>query len=88
MRPIVRILAYLRHYQWQVALNVFFNLLHIVFNLGSYVMIVPFVELLFGLGDVPAAEPQLHFTQEGVAQYAFWHLYRYRDSLGLMPCLL
>ncbi len=88
MRPIVRILAYLRHYPWQIALNVFFNLLHIVFNLGSYVMIVPFVELLFGLGDVPAAEPQLHFTQEGVAQYAFWSLYRYRDTLGLMPCLL
>ena len=88
MRPIVRILAYLRHYPWQIALNVFFNLLHIVFNLGSYVMIVPFVELLFGLGDVPAAEPPLHFTQEGVAQYAFWHLYHYRDTLGLMPCLL
>ena len=57
MKPILRIFRYLRHFPWQIGFNIFFNVLHILFNLGSYVMIVPFVELLFGLGDVPAAEP-------------------------------
>ncbi len=70
-------------------MNVLFNLLHIMFNLGSYVMIVPFVELLFGLGgDLPETEPTLSFSQQGVADYAFWHLHRYRDAIGLWQCLL
>ena len=69
-------------------MNILFNVLHIVFNLGSYVMIVPFVELLFGTGSAPAAEPALSFSQEGITDWAFWHLYRYRDSVGLWPCLL
>ena len=88
MKPILRILAYLKHYPWQIAMNILFNVLHIVFNLGSYVMIVPFVELLFGTGSAPAAEPALSFSQEGITDWAFWHLYRYRDSVGLWPCLL
>ena len=78
MKPIIRILSYLKHFPWHIGLNVFFNLLHIVFNLGSYVMIVPFVELLFGLGDVPAEEPAFSLDQEGLTGWAFWHLHQYR----------
>lgn len=88
MKPILRILAYLKHFPWKITFNVFFNVLHIVFNLGSYVMIVPFVELLFGMGDVPAVEPQFTFSQQGLADYAFWHLHRQREAIGLWPCLL
>ena len=88
MKPILRILAYLKHFPWKIGFNVFFNLLHILFNLGSYVMIVPFVELLFGLGDVPDAEPAFVFSQQGVADWAFWHLNRYRDAIGRWNCLL
>lgn len=88
MKPIARILLYLKHYPGQIALNVLFNLLHIVFNLGSYVMIVPFVELLFGLGDVPATAPTFRFSQDGIAQWAFWWLNQYKQDLGIMTCLL
>lgn len=88
MKPILRILAYLKYFPWNITFNVLFNLLHIAFNLGSYVMIVPFVELLFGTGDVSAAEPQFTFSQQGVTDYAFWHLHRYKDTIGLWPCLL
>lgn len=88
MKPILRIFRYLRYFPWQIGCNIFFNVLHILFNLGSYVMIVPFVELLFGMGEVPSAEPAFSFSQQGVADWAFWHLHAYRDSLGLWPCLL
>ncbi len=88
MKPIFRILAYLKYFPGQIALNLFFNLLHILFNLGSYVMIVPFVELMFGMGDVPAAEPAFRFSQQGIADWAFWHLHAYRDTMGVWPCLL
>lgn len=88
MKPIVRIFRYLRYFPLQIAMNVFFNVLHILFNLGSYVMIVPFVELLFGGGNLPAEEPPLAFGQERLADWAFWHLHQYSDSLGLWRCLL
>ena len=88
MKAIARVLAYLRYFPAQIAFHVLFTLLYILFNLGSYVMIVPFVELLFGLGDVPAAEPQLAFSQEAFSDWAFWHLNRYRSTLGLWQCLL
>ena len=88
MKPILRIFRYLRFFPWQIGCNIFFNVLHILFNLGSYVMIVPFVELLFGMGDVPVAEPAFTFSQRGISDWAFWHLHAYRDSLGLWPCLL
>lgn len=88
MKPIVRIFSYLKHFPWHIGVNIFFNLLHIVFNLGSYVMIVPFVELLFGLGDVPAEEPTFSLSQQGLTDWAFWHLHQYRDALGMWQCLL
>ena len=40
MKPLFRIFRYLRYFPWQLSLIV------LLFNLGSYVMIVPFVELL------------------------------------------
>ncbi len=89
MKPIFRIFRYLKYFPWQIGCNIFFNLLHIMFNLGSYVMIVPFVELLFGTGQSAAAgEPSLAFSQQAVTDWAFWHLYQLRDSLGLWRCLL
>ena len=86
--PIFRIFRYIRYFPLQVGLNVLFNVLHILFNLGSYVMIVPFVELLFGGGNIPAEEPPLAFGQEQLADWAFWHLHQYSDSIGLWRCLL
>lgn len=88
MKPILRVFRYLKHFPWQIGFNVFFNLLHILFNLGSYVMIVPFVELLFGTGTVPDAEPALAFSQQAITDWAFWHLHRWQDSVGLWRCLL
>ena len=40
MKPIIRIFRYLKHFPTQIGLNIFFNLLHVLFNLGSYVMTV------------------------------------------------
>lgn len=88
MKPIVRIFRYLRYFPLQIALNVLFNVLHIVFNLGTYVMIVPFVELLFGNGTVAAEAPQLSFNQQAIADYAFWHLHQWQNDVGLWRCLL
>ncbi|MCF0211630.1 MAG: hypothetical protein HUK17_01870, partial [Bacteroidales bacterium] len=48
MKPILRVFRYLRFYPKEIACNILFNVLAILFNLGSFVLIIPFVELLFG----------------------------------------
>ena len=88
MKQIVRIFGYLKKFPFQISMNVFFNILHIVFNLGSYVMIVPFVELLFGGQNVLEEAPALAFSQQALVDYAFWHLHRLRDIYGMWQCLL
>ena len=88
MKPIVRIFRYLRFFPWQIGFNVVFNLLHILFNLGSYVMIVPFVELLFGTAEVPEAMPAFAFSQQQLTDWAFWHLHRWSAQYGLWSSLL
>ena len=88
MKPMLRIYRYLSHYIAPAALNIVFNLLHVLTNLGSYVMIVPFVQLMFGLDQVADAEPAFGFNQRQLTEWAFWHLAQYRESLGLWRCLL
>ena len=88
MKPIFRIFRYLKHFPTEVTLNILFNILHIAFNLGSYVMIVPFVELLFGQGGYDGAKPAFGLSQQQLTDWAFWHLHRYQDTLGLWTCLL
>ena len=88
MKPVLRIFRYLRFFPWKIGFNVFFNLLHILFNLGSYVMIVPFVELLFGKADVAAEAPAFALNQHQLADWAFWHLHGWCIVYGLWPCLL
>ncbi len=88
MKPMYRILAYLRHFPAQITLNVLFNLLHILCSLGAYVLIIPFVELMFGLNGVPEAEPEFAFNQKQLVDWAFWHLYQYKAVHGIWGCLI
>ena len=48
MKNLFRILSYVRRYSPLAALNVLFNALTVVFSLFSVVMIIPFLQLLFG----------------------------------------
>jgi subfamily B ATP-binding cassette protein MsbA len=88
MKPMLRIFAYLRHFPVQITFNVVFNLLHILCSVGAYVMIIPFVELLFGVNGTPEAEPAFGLGQQQLVDWGMWHLYRYRELHGLWQCLL
>ena len=88
MKPVFRILAYLKHFPVQIAGNVFFNVLHILCSVGAYVMIIPFVELLFGMNGAPETEPTFGLSQKQIVDWGMWHLYHYRELHGLWQCLL
>ncbi|MGX8697343.1 MAG: ABC transporter ATP-binding protein, partial [Prevotella sp.] len=88
MKPMIRILAYLKYFPVQITGNVLFNLLHILCSVGSYVMIIPFIELLFSVNGAPETEPAFGMGQQQLVDWGMWHLYRYRELHGLWQCLL
>lgn len=87
MKPIWRVFRYLKFFPKEICCNIFFNVLAILFNLFSFVLIVPFVELLFGLTNPPAVAPDFSFSQQGLTDWGMFHLYRMKEQMGAWPCL-
>lgn len=69
MKNLLRILSYTRKYSALAALNVLFNVLTVFFSLFSVVMIIPFLQLLFGKIPKVVVEPQLGFSAEALIEY-------------------
>lgn len=88
MKPILRVFHYLKYYPKEIVGNILFNVLSIVFNLFSFVLIIPFVELLFGLTAPPTAEPTFALNQSSLTNWGLYHLYLLKDTLGPWKCLL
>ena len=88
MRDVFRIFKYLRFFPKEIALNIFFNICYVFFALFSFGMIVPFVELLFGVTDPPASEPEFAFSQQGITEWLTWTLYQFKIDYGVIKCLI
>lgn len=69
MKKYLRILAYVKPYWGYAALNVLFNLLVIVFSLVSFVMLIPFLNLLFGIQEINPARPEFSISPEAFKDY-------------------
>lgn len=87
MKPIWRVFRYLKFFPKEICCNIFFNVLAILFNLFSFVLIIPFVELLFGLTNPPSVAPDFSFSQQGLTDWGMFHLYRMKEQMGAWPCL-
>lgn len=68
MKKFYRVLSYIKPYWGYASLNVFFNLLTIVFSLFSFALLIPFLNLLFGMNDLVIEKPALRFTTESFLQ--------------------
>lgn len=88
MKNIWRVFAYLKYYPWLIAANLLLNMLSVLFNLFTFVMIVPFVELLFGTSTPPAEAPAFTLDQSVLSELLTYHLHRLEGIYGLWPCLL
>lgn len=88
MKPIWRVFSYLRYFKKEVAMNIFFNILAVVFNLFSFAMIIPFVELFFGLTPPPDVQPSLSFNQKSLTEWMLWELGTYQEQWGVIMCFV
>lgn len=69
MKKFLRILAYIRPYWVHAMLNVISNILVIVFSLVSFVMLIPFLNLLFGKEELVMTRPVFNFNAESLIEY-------------------
>lgn len=88
MKNIWRVFGYLKFFPWNIATSVLFNMLSIFFNLFTFVMIVPFIELLFGTAVPPAEPPAFALDQTTLSLMLTYYLSRFKTVYGLWPCLL
>ena len=88
MHDIWRVFRYLRFYPWHLTANILFNMLAVIANLFTFVMIVPFVEMLFGTAQPVAQLPPFSFDQQTLSVYLTYTLHSLQGKYGLWPCLL
>ncbi len=88
MKNIFRIFKYLKGYKKEVILNIVFNLLHVFTSLFSFVMVIPFVSILFGIIKPPKVCPEFAFNKDIIIDYMAWHLNAYSQSNGLFKSLV
>ena len=69
MKKFYRVLAYIKPYLGYAGLNVIFNLLTIIFSLFSFALLIPFLNLLFGINDLVTVKPELNFSTGAFLDY-------------------
>jgi subfamily B ATP-binding cassette protein MsbA len=79
---------YIRPYWSFVALNIFFNLLGIVFGLFSITLAIPFLGLLFGTEHPVYAAPEFSLSAEWLQQYFYYLISDVIASTGKEAALM
>ncbi|MDX9906298.1 MAG: ABC transporter ATP-binding protein [Bacteroidales bacterium] len=69
MKKFLRILAYIKPYWIYALLNVVSNMMVIVFSLVTFVMLIPFLNLLFGIDDLVTTRPEIHLNAQSVIDF-------------------
>jgi len=64
MKKFYRVLAYIKPYSAYAGLNVFFNLLTVVFSLFSFALLIPFLNLLFGINELVTEKPEFSLSTD------------------------
>ncbi len=88
MKDIWRVFRYLKFYPGNIAANLIFNTLAVLFNMFTFVMIVPFVELLFGTSQPVETLPPFAFDQTYFSLWLTYTLAQAQTTYGLWRCLL
>ena len=73
-KKFLRVLAYVKPYWGAALFNILFNLLVIVFSLVSFVMLVPFLNLLFGREALVAVKPELAVSPESLLDFLNYYI--------------
>ncbi len=88
MKKFLRILAYIKPYWVYALLNLVSNLMVILFSLVSFVMMVPFLNLLFGREELVQTRPEFSLSSEAVMEFLNYHISHLIMSEGKINALV
>jgi subfamily B ATP-binding cassette protein MsbA len=88
MSKFYRILRYIGPYWGYALLNVLFNLLTIVFSLFSLVLLIPFLNLLFGTDELVMIKPELTLSIESFRNLLDYQISRIIIERGQTDALI
>ncbi len=88
MNIIRRLLPYLANYRNNIAANVGFNLLMVLFSVISIPMLIPFLQILFGLEIPPVQKPQLAFSMGVLKDWFYYQLGFLTNTYGKESSLI
>lgn len=80
MKKVLRVLKYVKGYKTYASLNIFFNILSVIFSLFSLTMVAPFLDLLFMKGDsdylstIAKGKPELKFSVQNIIDTFYYEL--------------
>jgi ATP-binding cassette, subfamily B, bacterial MsbA len=69
MKKFYRVLAYIKPYYGYAGLNVLFNIMTIIFSLFSFALLIPFLNLLFGINDLVTEKSEFAYTTKSFLEY-------------------
>jgi ATP-binding cassette, subfamily B, bacterial MsbA len=88
MKKFLRILAYIKPYWVYALMNVLSNILVIVFSLVTFVMLIPFLNLLFGIEELVVTRPELHLNAESVIGFLNYFISKIIIQQGKVDALI
>ncbi len=74
MKKFYRILTYIKPYWGFAGLNILFNILTVIFSLFSFTLLIPFLNLLFGINELVTVKPEFHFSTQGILDFLNYHI--------------
>jgi subfamily B ATP-binding cassette protein MsbA len=74
MKKFYRVLAYIKPYWGYAGLNVFFNVLTVVFSLFSFALLIPFLNLLFGINELVTEKPEFGMSTDAFLKYLNYYI--------------
>ncbi|MFT7589323.1 MAG: ABC-type multidrug transport system fused ATPase/permease subunit, partial [Limisphaerales bacterium] len=75
-------------YRLQAAMNVVFNILYAIFSLFSLLMVIPFLQVLFGTVKVPASRPDFSWSASQMVELFNFEFGHYIQDKGQVQGLV
>jgi len=88
MKKFYRILAYIKPYLGYAGLNVIFNILTIIFSLLNFALLIPFLNLLFGVNELVTTKPEFTFSTQGMLEYLNYYISQIILTQGKLEALV
>jgi subfamily B ATP-binding cassette protein MsbA len=87
MKSLTKILRYIKPYKIFAFLSVVSNIFSVIFHLLSLLVLIPFLQLLFGKTTPVTQKPEFSWTSDFVSDYISFQMSPHIEANGLMGAL-